>query len=71
MQLEAEKIVPEKLTVCRDQCFVELVGVVSDTTRDAVDVKGNVIFLDEVIKRRSDSRIGVEEAVLRHGKAVL
>ena len=50
MQLEAEKIVAKQLAVCRDQALVKLIGVVGDAARNAVNVEGNMIFLDEIIQ---------------------
>jgi len=42
-----------------------------NAARNAVNVEGNMIFLDEMIQGGADCRIGVKESVLRNSKAVL
>ena len=71
MQLKAEKIVAEDASVLLNQSVVKLVGVVDDTACNTVNVEGNAVLLDEVIKGCSDGGAGIKEPLLGYGKAVL
>ena len=72
MELEAEKFLPEKISVLLDQGFVEgIARPKGGTARNAVDIKGDLPLLHTVVKRCADGGCLVKKTVPRDRKIVL
>ena len=72
MQLKAQKFITERVFVFLDQTLVKDVGwPVNGASRQAVNIKRNVVFRDQIEKGRALRGVFIEKVLSRNGKVVM